>query len=125
MKSLDYVCSVISKEMDLPLDLVTKINKEYWREVKRKMNDLESTSIHVKKLGTFSVSKYMINKKIKKTILVIRGTKKSKRYSELKRIEILKSLYIRLNKLLYQRNEIAKLYYVRSKRVYETNTESI
>ena len=125
MKSLDYVCSVISKEMDLPLDLVTKINKEYWREVKRKMNDLESTSIHVKKLGTFSVSKYMINKKIKKTILVIRVTKKSKRYSELKRIEILKSLYIRLNKLLYQRNEIAKLYYVRSKRVYETNTESI
>lgn len=125
MKSLDYVCSVISKEMDLPLDLVTKINKEYWREVKRKMNDLESTSIHVKKLGTFSVSKYMINKKIKKTILVIKGTKKSKRYSELKRSEVLKSLYVRLNKLLYQRNEIAKLYYVRNKRVHETDTQSI
>lgn len=125
MKNLDYVCSVISKEMDLPLDLVTKINKEYWREVKRKMNDLESTSIHVKKLGTFSVSRYMINKKIKKNIGLIRGTHKSKRYSELKREEILKKMYVRLKRLLYQRNEIAKLYYVRNKRIHETNTESI
>lgn len=125
MKSLDYVCSVISKEMDLPLDLVTKINKEYWREVKRKMNDLESTSIHVKKIGTFSISKYMINKKIKKTIAIIRGTKKSKRYSELRRSEVLKKLYSRLEKILYQRNEIAKLYYVRNKRVHEANTQSI
>lgn len=125
MRNLDYVCSVISKELDLPLDLVTKINKEYWREVKRKMNDLESTSIYVKKLGTFTVSRYMINKKIKKTIGVIRGTRKSKRYSELKREEVLKKLYSRLRKLLYQRNEIAKLYYVRRNRIYEINTESI
>lgn len=125
MRNLDYVCSVISKELDLPLDLVTKINKEYWREVKRKMNDLESTSIYVKKLGTFTVSRYMINKKIKKTIGIIRGTRKSKRYSELKREEVLKKLYSRLRKLLYQRNEIAKLYYVRRNRIYEINTESI
>ena len=125
MRNLDYVCSVISKELDLPLDLVTKVNKEYWREVKRKMNDLESTSIYVKKLGTFTVSRYMINKKIKKTIGVIRGTRKSKRYSELKREEVLKKLYSRLRKLLYQRNEIAKLYYVRRNRIYEINTESI
>lgn len=125
MRNIDYVCSSVAKDMDLPLELVTKINKEYWKEVKRKMNDLESTSIYVKKLGTFSVSRYMINKKIKKNILIIRGTRKSKKYSELRRQEVLKSLYERMRKLLFQRNEIAKLYYERSKRVRQTNSENL
>lgn len=125
MRNIDYVCSSVAKDMDLPLELVTKINKEYWREVKRKMNDLESTSIYVKKLGTFSVSRYMINKKIKKNILIIRGTRKSKKYSELRRQEVLKSLYERMRKLLFQRNEIAKLYYERSNRVRQANSENL
>lgn len=125
MRNIDYVCSSVAKDMDLPLELVTKINKEYWKEVKKKMNDLESTSIYVKKLGTFSVSRYMINKKIKKNILIIRGTRKSKKYSELRRQEVLKSLYERMRKLLFQRNEIAKLYYERSNRVRQANSENL
>lgn len=125
MKGIDYVNVNVAKELNQPLNIVEQINKEYWREIKRKMNDLESTNIFVRKVGTFMVSKYLINKKIKKTISTIRNTKISTKYSEIKRNEILKNLYNRLRKLLKQRNEVSKIYYEqRINRVLKSDTKS-
>lgn len=125
MKGIDYVNVNVAKELNQPLNIVEQINKEYWREIKRKMNDLESTNIFVRKVGIFMVSKYLINKKIKKTISTIRNTKISTKYSEIKRNEILKNLYNRLRKLLKQRNEVSKIYYEqRINRVLKSDTKS-
>ena len=125
MKGIDYVNVNVAKELNQPLNIVEQINKEYWREIKRKMNDLESTNIFVRKVGTFMVSKYLINKKIKKTISTIRNTKVSTKYSEIKRNEILKNLYNRLRKLLKQRNEVSKIYYEqRINRILKSDTKS-
>lgn len=125
MRNLDYVNGAVAKELNLPLEVVEKINKEYWKEVKRKMNDLESTNIFVKKLGTFGVSRYLINKKILKNISMIRNMPKNKKYSELKKQEIIKKIKVRLQKLLYQRNQIALVYYERSTRIPKSTSEGV
>jgi hypothetical protein len=123
MRNIDYVNLEVSKSLGLSLDVVEKINKEYWREVKRKMNDLESASIYVKKVGTFSVSRFLINKKIYKTIGMIRALPNNKKFSPLKKEEIIKKMYIKLKKLLIQRNNIAKVYYERTNRLHKIDTE--
>lgn len=122
MRNIDYVNLSVSKELNLPIELIENINKEYWKEVKRKMNDLESTSLYVKKIGTFSISRFLLYKKINKNIQMIRNMPKNQKYSELKKQEIVKKITIRLSKLLVQRNEIAKLYYERFNRVPKINT---
>lgn len=121
MRSIDYVNLTISKQLGIPLNVVESVNKEYWREIKRKMNTCESTNIYVKKIGTFSVSKYLINKKIGKTIGYIRSVGRNEKFSEEKKIEIINSVKQDLRKLLYQRNELAKIKYERPLRVPKTD----
>ena len=123
MRNIDYVNLEVSKNLGIDLQIVENINKEYWREIKRKMNELESTSIHIKKVGTFSVSKFLITKKIFKTISMIRHLPENKKFSPLRKEEILKKFFIKLRRLLIQRNNIAKVYYERVNRVPKTNTE--
>lgn len=125
MKNIDYVNTVLSKKMDVPVKVIELVNKEYWKEIKKKMNDLESTNLFIRKIGTFSASRYLINQKIKKDINLIRRLPNNKKYSELRKQEIIKKVMGRLKKLLYQRNEVAKIYYERAKRVSSANSESI
>ena len=111
MKSIDVVNRVISQNKDLSVKTVATINKYYWKAVRNKISNLETTAIFVRGLLTFTASRYNVNVLIKKTIHSIRITKSSTKYGEIKRNAILEDNYINLRLLLKQRNEIAKQYY--------------
>ena len=111
MKSLDIVNTIIAKEKGLDVRDVAMVNKYYWKTVRHRVSNLDSTAIFVRGLLTFTASKYNVNALIKKTILNIRLTNRSKKYGEIRRKSILDKNYNQLRLLLKQRDKIAKQYY--------------
>lgn len=111
MKNIDVVNSIISKNKNVDVKTVAAINKLYWKTVRRKVSNLESTSIFIRGLLTFTASKYNINRLIIKVIYSIRRVKSNTRYSETTRNAILDKYYRNLKLLLIQRNRLANYYY--------------
>lgn len=110
MKNLDYVNKVISVEKGIPEKTVKAINDYYWKTIRYKIVNLESTSVMVHGITTFMVSRYNIRKEISLTILKIRRIRGSETLTEKKKNFILIEYYSFLRKLLIQRNELAILY---------------
>lgn len=109
MRSLESYYAQAATELDIPLSTVKKVNNYFWRVgVKESIKNVNNTSIFIKNLGTFSVSKYKLYREIKRVIRFIRGIRISPKYTEQKRQDILKSYYYNLNKLLEKRNQLAK-----------------
>lgn len=111
MKSIDVVNAVVSNNKKINVKTVAAINKYYWKTVRRKVSNLESTSIFVKGLLTFTASRYNINKLISKTIYSIRKVRANTRYSDITKQGILEKHYKHLHLLLVQRNKLANYYY--------------
>lgn len=111
MKSIDVVNTVIAKNKNIDVKTVAAINKYYWKTVRRKVSNLEASSIFLKGLLSFTASRYNINGLIKKTIYNIRLTRKSTKFGEVKRESLLNKHFIHLRLLLIQRNRIANQYY--------------
>jgi hypothetical protein len=108
MRDLYYISKKISKEKQIDLDIVEKVNKFYWKEVRRQMNSLDNTAVHVKNLLTFSVSRYNLRKEIQKVINKIRLIRTNNKF--VKKEPLLAFQYEVLRKLLKSRNKLAILY---------------
>lgn len=116
MKNIDYVNSIVAEKRNTNKNIVKKINSIYWKTVKHSMSNLEDTTVFIKGFVSFTVSRYLMNEKIKDVISYIRNLSKSTKFTENKKRLITENYYIYLRKLLYQRNEIAKREYERTKR---------
>jgi len=124
MKTIQIISKLIARELGKDEKLVDSVNDFYWKEVRRKLSGLESTSVSIKHLGTITTSKRKIDYFIKTTIKKIRNIKKSTRYKESTIALLLEVNYTRLRKALVQRNILATQYYEayikRTKRIPET-----
>lgn len=129
MKNIQTVNKLIARENSLNENLVELVNGFYWKEVRRKLSSLESTSVSIKHLGTITTSKRKIDQFIKTTIKKIRNIRKSNRYKESTKALLLDVNYDKLRKALVQRNILAIQYYetymARSQRIRSINTNDI
>ena len=129
MKNIQTINKLIARENGLNEDLVELVNGFYWKEVRRKLSSLESTSVSIKHLGTITTSKRKIDAFIKTTIKKIRNIKKSNRFKESTKALLLDVNYDKLRKALVQRNVLATQYYEaymgRVERVRRANADNI
>jgi len=128
MKTIQVISKIVSREMGIEEKIVDSVNDFYWKEVRKKLSGLESTSVSIKYLGTITTSKRKIDYFIKSTINKIRNIKKSIRYKESTKDLLLEVNYGKLRKALIQRNTLATQYYEayakRTNRICKTTADS-
>lgn len=127
MKNIDYFNKAIAEKKGLENDIVRKVNDFFWRKgVRKNLTDVNYRSLYIKHLGTITVSKYKLDKKIEHLIKRIRSVRVSPKFKEETKELILAKYYDSLKAMLKRRNEIALEYYNRdyeqTKRVPKTYT---
>lgn len=111
MKGLDYVIKKTTADLKMEdrSEDVKKLLTAFWQEVEQQLIHLESTTVSIKKLGVFTVSKLKVRTFIKKTIKTIRDTK-HRTYSEDNKQRHIENQTKKLRNALKHRNIIAKDY---------------
>lgn len=129
MKNIQTINKLVSREFGINEDLVEQVNEFFWKDVRKKLSTLESTSVSIKHLGTITASKRKIDQFIRTTIKKIRNIRKSNRYKESTKALLLDVNFDRLRKALVQRNELATQYHeaymARSQRVRGVSSDDI
>ncbi len=126
MKNIDFINKVQAEKLGISESIIKKVNKYYWdKGVRRKLSTLESLSVFIKGLGVITVSRYNLNKFIKKTIIKLKMIRLSDKYKEENKKIYIDTLEKRLKKLLIKRNELAILYYEQDNRIFETDTVGV
>lgn len=111
MKNIQIVSRLVARENNFNTDDVEDINEFFWKEVRRSLSSMKYTSVSVKHLCTFTISKRKVDQMIRTLIKKIRNIRKSKRFKETTIALLLDVNYDKLRKALYQRNILAKQYY--------------
>lgn len=111
MKNIQIVSRLVARENNFKTDDVEDVNEFFWKEVRRSLSSMKYTSVSVKHLCTFTISKRKVDQMIRTLIRKIRNIRKSKRYKETTIALLLDVNYDKLRKALYQRNVLAKQYY--------------
>lgn len=128
MKTIQIINKLVARELGAKEALVESVNDFYWKEVRKKLSSLETTSIYIKHLGTVTTSKRKIDQFIRVTIKKIRTIRKSTKHKPSTVELILEINYNRLKKALIQRNILAKQYYEaytsRSKRIHKVDSDN-
>jgi hypothetical protein len=111
MKGLDYVIKKTTADlkMEAKSEDVKKLLTAFWEEVEQQVIHLESTTVSIKKLGVFTVSKLKVRTFIKKTIKKIRDTR-NMTYSEDNKQRQIANQTKKLRNALKHRNIIAQDY---------------
>lgn len=122
MKNINIVNKTVAKKLGLELAVVEKVNKAYWKEIVHKLTTLDKEPVHIKKIGTISVSPYKTKSHIQKLISQIRLVKSSTKYKPETRKKYLDQYYTDLRKILVKRNQIAHEY---TPRIPRLNTSSV
>lgn len=116
MKNINIVNRTIATKLGLELSIVETVNKLYWREVKAVLGTLSSNYVHVKRLGTISISYRKLRGEIIHFINKIRQTKSTAKYTDETRERMLATQYGSLRLLLSKRNELAIDFYINHQR---------
>lgn len=126
MKNIQTVSKLTARDLNYDEKEVERVNDFFWKEVRRKLSTLESTSITIKHIGTITVSKRKIDQYIKNIIKKIRSIRVSTKYKQSTQALLLDVNMDRLKKALVQRNILAKQYYEtyakRSERIFRVST---
>jgi len=99
--------------MNLPEDKVRILIEKYWLELYKKLvngMDDEKTTLFLRNIGLFTVSRWKLNNFIKKKIDKIKGMGKSKKYTDEAKKEFIDRHKSKLKLSLTYRNLIAKDY---------------
>jgi hypothetical protein len=129
MKNIKTINKLVARDLNIEDSLVDLVNDFYWKEVRKKLSNLESTSVSLKHIGTITTSKRKIDQFIKTTIRKIRNIRKSTRYKESTKAMLLEFNLDKLKKALIQRNKLATQYYeaynARTRRVHSSDADNI
>lgn len=110
MKNIDYVIHKTATELGLPEDKVKTVIMEYWKTATLRLINLQATTVSIRHVGNFTVSRYKLNNYIRKRIEKIRFTRNTDKYDEQRRAEMLDFHTSKLRQALVQRNILAKHY---------------
>lgn len=119
MKGIDYAIRKTLIDLNVPenkSDEAKKIIGRYWKEiydktVAMKMEDDKST-LFLRNIGIFTISRFKLNKFILKTIGKLKGIVKSKKYSNEVKERQQRKLKAKLKKAMIHRNVLA-IYYAK------------
>lgn len=127
IETINVVNKEVSKILKLDEELVKIVNKFYWRYgVKQAIQSGEHTSIFIRNIGTLTISRTKVNRKIVKIIGQIRTLLNPERQFKVKtREQCIEEKYVMLRTMLKRRNDIAIAYTKnnqRAKERYDTKT---
>lgn len=110
--TISLVNREVAKVLNYNEDVIKQVNKFFWRYgVREPIRSGNYTSLFIRNLGTLTISRNKINKKIRGLIIKIRECRDpDKVFTQVIREEALEKLYDHLNILLQRRNDIAKIY---------------
>lgn len=108
MKNIDTINKEIAIAKKLPLDTVAKINDYYWTTVKDSLRSLNYQFIHVKEIGTFEASGFKLNKLIQNIRNYIKNIRKSNKFNNNTKEEIIKDYKQKYKKCIAMRKEVAE-----------------
>jgi|SRR5688572_8331500 len=111
MQSIQIINKIVAREKGISEDLVEKVNKFYWKNVRATLSEFSDTSVSIKHIGTITVSRRKLNFFITQLIRKIRVIRAGTKHKESTKALLLETNMNRLKKALVQRNIIAKLYY--------------
>lgn len=110
MKSIDFAIKKTALDLGLPEDKVKIVVMAYWKDIYGKILRGEETTLTVRHIGSFTVSRWKLYNYIRKIIEKIRRIRRSEKVLPEKKEELLGIEYKRLRLCLYHRNIIAKSY---------------
>lgn len=113
MKGIDYVIKKTAGQLNLSETEVKKVVMEYWETIYKRLYKLDQTTITVRHVGSFTISRYKLNNFISKTIYHIRilYPKNGERPAlNEQQSELLEKQRIRLKTACKRRNEIAIMF---------------
>lgn len=108
MKNIDNIVLKTSKDLDIPKEKVKLVVDGYWNEVYDKLLSLEATTVYIRHVGLITISRYKLRKFILRFIDKIRNMKKSEKYNDSEKQEMIEKTKKKLSKALIQRDIIAK-----------------
>lgn len=118
MKNIDYAIRKTIIDLNVPdskIDETKKIILKYWKEVYDKMMVMkmedDKSTLFLRSIGIFTISKFKLNKFILRTIGKMKGIIKSPKYSDAVKERQKKKLLAKLKKALIHRNLLAIYYY--------------
>jgi hypothetical protein len=100
-------------DLDLPEEKVRIIIEKYWKDIYQKIvngMDDDKTTLFLRNIGLFTISRYKLNNFIKKKIAKIRGMGSSTKYSDQIKEEFIGKQRKKLAKSLIYRNIVAREY---------------
>ncbi|GEM_PF-2928650 len=125
MKTPDNYYKQAAEELNLPVNLVKKVNAFYWKEgIKKQLANVVYDAIYIKNFGTICVSPKKLYFEIKDEIAKIRNIYYSPKFTEKKKNLILDYKYENLRKLLKKRNDLA-IYRLEQKKLKDERTFGI
>lgn len=110
MKGLDFVIKKTSFDLNLPEDQVKKLLNAYWKEIEQQLVKIESTTVSIKNVGVFTVSKLKIRNFIFDTIRKIKKMRESNKFLEENKTKYLELHLGKLKNALKHRTILAKDY---------------
>lgn len=112
MKNIDYVIQRTASELGLPVEKVKPVVMAYWKTACDKLTRLEATTVSIRHVGNFTISRYKLYGYIRKRIAKIKFAQTSGKYDydPVKKQDILDFHYVKLRKALVKRNTLAKHY---------------
>lgn len=120
MKNIQTINKLSSRDLNIKESIVEKVNRFYWKQVRRDMSSLNYSSIYLRYIGTFTISRRKTILYIEHEIKRLRDLRVNKQGHKLTSLALLIDSHTdRLRKLLVQRNTIAKQYYEQNKLIAE------
>lgn len=114
MKNIDFIVKKTANDLNISEEIVRPFIDKYFKlcydkMVLGKIKD-DDTTIFLRNIGLFTISRYKLNNHIVKKISKIKGMMKSNKYTDEVKKEYVQKQKTRLTKALKHRNIIAKEY---------------
>ena len=126
MKNITNVIKKTATDLNLPEDQVNAVVMAYWNEIYRKLNSLESTTVTIRHVGSFTISKRKLYSLINKFIFRIKSYERGEPLPfskpKEKELEVIHKIRLKLRKALEKRNILANHYY--KKRILDEHVKN-
>jgi hypothetical protein len=110
VKSIDFVIRKTAAETGIPENKVKVVVMEYWETIYYRLLSAESTTITVRHIGSFTISKFKLGNFIKKKIDKIRRFQATDKLSPEQKLDYLQKEKAKLRVALRHRNVLAQQY---------------
>lgn len=107
MRNIDFVIRKTAQELSIPEDQAKPVVMAYWDEIYKKIVSGKETTVTVRHVGSFAISRFKLNLYIRKILDKIKRFKKTDKLTSEKKEECVTEEKRKLTRALFHRNKIA------------------